>query len=188
MCNSSIIEYSCSAVTNGRRRRRGGRPSLGKAGAAHGHATRSPCEKTRSKSNGRAADEQHQIKCCQVCADARSAVHVAFADAAHCTCRAEPNASPSPTHTICALSAGAFALVAGDLAELLPMLLLTATVGHDGSQATSNVRYGWNLLGTWRFYLFGTRSFYLYSLAECRSPNHLLESLPIPAGTRGSVV
>ena len=25
---------------------------------------------------------------------------------------------------------------------------------------------------------FGTRRFYLYSLAECRSPKHLLESLP----------
>jgi hypothetical protein len=41
--------------------------------------------------NGCAADEQHQIKCCQVCADARSAV--TFAD-----CCPLHIAEPSPTH------------------------------------------------------------------------------------------
>ena len=39
--------------------------------------------------------------------------------------------------TICALSPGALALVAGDLTELQPMKQLTATIGYDGSQATS---------------------------------------------------
>ena len=38
---------------------------------------------------------------------------------------------------MCALSAGAFALVAGDQIELKPMKLLIAAVGHDGSEATS---------------------------------------------------
>ena len=57
--------------------------------------------------------------------------------APHCTCRAEPNAHPSLVPTMCALSAGAFALVAGDQIELKPMKLLIAAVGHDGSEATS---------------------------------------------------
>ena len=51
--------------------------------------------------------------------------------AAHCTYRAEPNAHPSLVPTMCALSAGAFALVAGDQIELKPMKLLIAAVGHD---------------------------------------------------------
>jgi hypothetical protein len=50
------------------------------------------------------------------------------------------------------------------------------------------LRCGLNLYGTQRFYPPGTRRFYLYSLAEYRSPNHLLESLPTSVGTRGSVV
>ena len=36
------------------------------------------------------------------------------------------------------------------------------------------------LYGTRRFYSPGTRRFYLYSLAEYRSPNRLLESLLSP--------
>jgi hypothetical protein len=39
----------CSAVTKWTAPTRGGRPSLGKAGAASGHAIRSPCVKIRSK-------------------------------------------------------------------------------------------------------------------------------------------
>ena len=50
------------------------------------------------------------------------------------------------------------------------------------------LRCGLNLYGTQRFYPPGTRRFYLYSQAEYRSPNRLLESLPTTVGTRGSVV
>ena len=49
MCYFASRGNFAAAVTNGRRRRRGGRPSLGKAGAARGHAIRRPCVKTRSK-------------------------------------------------------------------------------------------------------------------------------------------
>ena len=49
MCYFASRGNFAAAVTNGRRRRRGGRPSLGKAGAARGHAIRRPCVETRSK-------------------------------------------------------------------------------------------------------------------------------------------
>ena len=41
------------------------------------------------------------------------------------------------------------------------------------------LRCGLNLYGTRRFYPPGTRRFYLYSLAECRSPNSPLLAPPL---------
>ena len=41
------------------------------------------------------------------------------------------------------------------------------------------LRCGLNLYGTRRFYPPGTRRFYLYSLAECRSPNSPLLTPPL---------
>ena len=48
--------------------------------------------------NGRAADEQHQIKCCQVCADARSAVTFADCCPVHLPSRAQRISQPHTHH------------------------------------------------------------------------------------------
>jgi hypothetical protein len=48
--------------------------------------------------NGRAAGEQHQIKCCQVCADARSAVTFADCCPLHLPSRAQRISQPHTHH------------------------------------------------------------------------------------------